>query len=117
MKIVDKTVKQIRQGDCLLTRIDSIPDSAKKAKSENGQFIIAHSETGHHHVVAERPGVELFDTENPLISYLRVIEQTETTLEHLRSFDTHEAYLLKGGCYEIRRQRQKTPEGWARVQD
>ena len=117
MKIVDKTVKQVRQGDCLLTRIDSIPDSAKKAKAEKGRFIVAHSETGHHHVVAERPGVELFNTENPLISYLRVIEQTETTLEHLRSFDTHEAYLLKGGCYEIRRQQEFTPQGWRRVQD
>ena len=117
MKIFEEIIRQARQGDCLLTRVKEIPDSAKKVASEEGGFIAAHSETGHHHVVAERPGVELFDTENPLISYLRVIEQTETTLEHLRSFDTHEAYLLKGGCYEIRRQRQKTPEGWARVQD
>ena len=117
MKIVDKSVKQVRQGDCLLTRVDSIPESAKRASPENGRFIVAHSETGHHHVVAERPGVELFNTENPLVSYLRVIEQTETTLEHLRSFDTHEAYLLKGGCYEIRRQQEFTPAGWRRVQD
>ena len=117
MKIVDKTVTQIRQGDCLLTRVESIPDVAVAVIPINGKFVAAHSETGHSHVIEAKPGVELFDTENPLISYLRVIEQTETTLEHLRSFDTHEAYLLKGGCYEIRRQRQKTPEGWARVED
>jgi hypothetical protein len=117
MKIIDSSIKQIRQGDCLLTRVASIPSGAKKVDPKDGKFIAAHSETGHDHVIEAKPGVELFDTENPLISYLRVIEQTETTLEHLRSFDTHESYLLKGGCYEIRRQRQKTPEGWARVQD
>ena len=109
--------KQAAQGDVLITRISCIPDGAIPVSPQNGRFVAAHSETGHSHVIDAKPGVELFDTENPLISYLRVIEQTETTLEHLRAFDTHEAYLLKGGCYEIRRQRQKTPEGWARVQD
>ena len=117
MRIFEEIIRQVRQGDCLLTRVGSIPDSATKVASEKGGFVAAHSETDHHHVVTERPGVEFLNTENQLISYLRVIEQTETTLEHLRSFDTHEAYLLKGGCYEIRRQRQKTPKGWARVED
>lgn len=37
--------------------------------------------------------------------------------ERERSFDTHESILLKGGTYEIRRQREYTPEGWRRVED
>lgn len=108
---------QIRQGDVLLTRIDALPKAVKMATPTDGKYIIAHSETGHHHVIEAKPGVEVFDTLNPLISYLRVIEQTEVVLEHLRSFDTHEPFLVKGGIYEIRRQRQQTPDGWMRVND
>lgn len=114
MNIVNK---QAAQGDVLITRVDVLPGNVKKVTAVNGQFIVGHSETGHHHVVIDGPGIEMFDTENPLISYLKVIDNVETTMEHLRSFDTHEPYLLKGGTYEIRRQRQKTPNGWERVQD
>ena len=89
----------------------------KPIQAENGKFILAHSETGHHHIIAERPGVEFFASEDPLISYLHVIDSVEITLEHERSFDTHEALLLKGGTYEIRRQREYTPQGWRRVAD
>ena len=40
-----------------------------------------------------------------------------TLLEHLRSFDTHETIKLPVGTFEIRRQREYTPEGWRRVED
>ena len=109
--------KQAAQGDLLITRIKSLPKFAKPLKAEKGKFILAHSETGHHHTVAEHPGVEFFAGEDPLVSYLRVIDNVEVTLEHERSFDTHESLLLKGGTYEIRRQREYTPQGWRKVQD
>lgn len=108
---------QAAQGDLLIRRVDSIPHGAAPAKADNGKFILAHSETGHHHSVAERPGVEFFGTDDPLVSYLRVIDSVEVVLEHERSFDTHEPLLIKGGTYEIRRQREHTPEGWRRVAD
>lgn len=105
------------QGDLLIRRIENLPEGLQPMKAENGNFIVAHSETGHHHVIAERPGVEVFDGTDPLVSYLRVVEQTEVTLEHLRNFDTHEPLTIKGGTYEIRRQREYTPEGWRKVAD
>ena len=108
---------QAAQGDLLITRVKSLPKSAKPLKAEKGKFILAHSETGHHHTVVECHGVEFFGTDDPLVSYLRVIDNVEVTLEHERSFDTHEALLLKGGTYEIRRQREYTPQGWRRVVD
>lgn len=109
--------KQAAQGDLLITRVKQLPQSAKLIKAEQGKFILAHSETGHHHTVAERQGVEFFGTDDPLVFYLRVIDNVEVTLEHERSFDTHEPLLLKGGTYEIRRQREYTPQGWRRVAD
>lgn len=108
------------QGDLLIRRIDSIPASAQAVNSENGVFVVAHSETGHNHVILERPNVKLFSTGDPMISYLQVIEatdETETLMEHLRSFDTHETIKIVPGNYEIRRQREYTPEGWRRVED
>lgn len=105
------------QGDILIRRIEKLPENIKSIKSENGKYIAAHSETGHNHVIIERPGVEYFSGEDPMVAYLRVIDDVETTLEHERSFDTHESLLIKGGCYEIRRQREYTPEGWRQVAD
>lgn len=105
------------QGDILIQRIAGLPKEAIKAQSENGKFILAHSETGHSHVIAERPGVEYFTGPDPMVAYLKVIDSVECLLEHERSFDTHESILLKGGTYEIRRQREYTPQGWRRVED
>lgn len=108
------------QGDLLIRRIDSIPKDAKPIKTEKGVFIVAHSETGHNHVIAERPNVSMFTTGDPMVSYLQVVEscdEVETIIEHLRSFDTHESIKIPNGNYEIRRQREYTPEGWRRVED
>jgi hypothetical protein len=105
------------QGDLLIRRIDKLPQGLKKMETDKGNFIVAHSETGHHHVIAERPGVEVLCGADPLLAYLTVIDETEVTLEHLRNFDTHESILIKGGTYEIRRQREYVPEGFRRVAD
>ena len=111
---------QAAQGDLFVRRIDKLPSGLKPMAVEAGNFIVAHSETGHHHVIAARPNVTVFATDDPLVSYLQVIEATdamETVIEHLRSFDTHESIKVGAGNYEIRRQREYTPEGWRRVAD
>lgn len=116
-----KTFKNIAaQGDLFIRRIESIPANAKPINAEKGRFVLAHSETGHDHIIAERPNVKLYGTGAPMVSYLEVVEATdatETLLEHLRSFDTHETIKIPAGRYEIRRQREYTPEGWRRVED
>ena len=108
------------QGDLMILRIEKLPENLNPMSSAKGAYIVAHSETGHHHVIAERPNVRVFESGDPLISYLEVIEaaeETETLIEHLRSFDTHESLLVSPGIYEIRRQREYSPEGWRRVAD
>lgn len=114
------TKRPAAQGDLMLIRIKNLPDGAKPLPSENGFFIVAHSETMHNHVIAERPNVTLYTTGDPMVSYLQVIEAadaTETLLEHLRSFDTHETIKIPTGIFEIRRQREYTPAGWRRIED
>ena len=56
----------------------------------------------------------MYNTDDPLVSYLEVVEATdaaETLIEHLRSYDTHEALSVPTGIFEIRRQREYVPEG------
>jgi hypothetical protein len=107
--------KSAAQGDILIRRISKLPDNVVKQKDEKGRHIVAHSETGHHHTV-QANGVDFYHAANdPMIMFLVV--DNEADLIHNRSFDTHEPLRFDKGIYEIRRQREYTPEGWRRVAD
>lgn len=111
-----KKVKNMAaQGDVMFIRIKEIPSDATPAKIEKGHFIVAHSETGHHHVIDSRNAQMLIDKTNQFVAYLKVSEESE--VKHQRSFDTHESVLLSPGNYEVRRQREYVPEGFRRVAD
>lgn len=104
------------QGDMLIKRIAELPKDVIEAKAENGNYILAHSETGHNHVVKEETGVKFYQHANDnFIAYLVV--DNEAKVEHMRSFDTHETIGFKKGIYEIRRQREYTAEGFRRAAD
>lgn len=121
-----KNVKaQGAQGDVLFRRVASVPEGAKPLKAEGGQYVVAHSETGHHHTVASK-GVEwLAHPTDPQVSFLRLkptAPKAGVDVVHHRPFDTHETLrLLNDGAgeviYEVRRQREFTPTGWRRVED
>lgn len=108
------------QGDLMIRRIEKLPEGITKVASEKGFHVVAHSETGHNHVIADSPNVALYTTGDPMVSYLEVIQATdatETLLEHLRGHDTHETIKIPAGVFEIRRQREYSPQGWRRVED
>lgn len=111
-----KRVKNMAaQGDVMFIRVDKIPSDAMIAEEKNGYFIVAHSETGHDHVIESRNAQMLIDKTNDFIAYVKISKPTE--VEHRRSFDTHESLLLTPGNYQIRRQREYVPEGFRRVAD
>ena len=103
------------QGDICIRKIAKLPKGLKVADIENGQHIVAHSETGHHHVIDSRNAQLLIDDTNSFISYLNVREPVD--LKHLRDHDTHQPLHFEPGVYEVRRQREHTPEGFRRVED
>jgi hypothetical protein len=111
-----KTFKdQAAQGDIFIRRIHSLPDDAEKNTPDNGQYVVAHSETGHHHTIEARQADFYTAANDPMIMYLVVSESAD--LIHNRSFDKHDEIRLDAGIYEIRRQREHAPEGWRRVAD
>lgn len=110
--------KQAAQGDVTFRRVVGLPPDATPAPADfSGRVVVAHSETQHHHAFPSGAAVEMFATKNPLICYLRISGNEAVALEHLRPFDTHESIAFSPGCYEVRRQREWTPEGWRMVQD
>lgn len=142
-----KTVTRMAaQGDLLIRRIDNLPEGCSPAdpKDSNlvgpdGNYIVAHSETGHHHVVepaGARVAFYLGNLEDytneeagddtgevgddtigpPMLGYLTV-EGGAAHVVHRRSFDTHEALELPEGIYEIRRQREWAPDSWRLARD
>ena len=107
MRVADGTVAALRN------------DLAEHV-SEGDKHIIAHSETGHHHVM-ERPNVEVFTPKtidkNSAVGILYMIVKEPTALDHLRPYDTHESLLFTPGEYKITLQQEYTPEGYRRVAD
>lgn len=130
-----KTFNKIAaQGDVYLYKLPISPEKARDLlranrlessgeKTEKGEIIVTHSETGHHHVVdgdcavllrpsekhlgtlrVEAP--ELFSGDLPMsiTDQLLIMDRPEE-LAHLRDYDTHESLGLEGGAvYLVRRQ-------------
>lgn len=81
--------KGIRHGEVIL-----MPTLAKVKGKKAKKFIVAHSETGHHHVIEsevpftvdeKRMLIELFD---------------DAAIVHKKSFDSHKTLTLKPAVYE-----------------
>jgi len=104
------------QGDLDYIKIKELPENLiKVAPADDGHYIVAHSETGHHHVL-DSENVDLFQAANDPLSFWAVVKET-TSLKHLRSFDTHAKHIIKKGIYWFGNQREWAPEGWKRAAD
>lgn len=117
-----KIKRSAAQGDMLIRKIAArdLPKGLEPVPREGGRVIVAHSETGHHHYLDGEGVVLLRVPSDPLTCYLR-IEGAYADVQHARPHDTHETIRLPRGTYQIRRQREYTPEytpeGWRRVED
>tara|TARA_Y100000389_G_scaffold195660_1_gene227412 strand:- start:827 stop:1261 length:435 start_codon:yes stop_codon:yes gene_type:complete len=124
------------QGDLLIVRADKIgevKDGWEVVTSAHGEHVVAHSETGHHHVLrAYSPptgilaGMALQNpvlwrnpkAENPeLRSIVDVPEGGLAEIAHLRSNHTHETHILPPGCWVLIRQQRPLDGAWSVVAD
>lgn len=121
MKTVTATAAQ---GDVLFRRVLSLPVDAVE-RPRTGPLVVAHSETGHHHAIADRAISHFEVPGDPLVCYLRMDDGLDPEIGgvdvvHHRAWDTHETLRLlgkPGDVWQVRRQREWTPEGWRRVED
>lgn len=103
------------QGDIYIRRVEALPANAIAEKPDNGRVIVAHSETGHDHVM-DAAAVTMYRLPDSIMDCLLVVNEP-TTLRHLREHDTHEPILFEKGTFHVRRQQEYTPEGLRRVED
>lgn len=112
--------QQFAQGDILFERISELPDQINESNEHDKtemHVIIAHSESGHHHVL-ERDKTTVYTPKygSELIAYILVTE--DTILEHQKSGkDAHESIKFPAGKYQVTRGREAMPEGYRRVSD
>lgn len=106
------------QGDVVFRRIAALPRGVIESP-KRGPIVVAHSETGHHHTVSGEARMFERADRDPLLCYLQLSDEYADIVHH-RPHDTHATLRLGGGAgavYEVRRQREWTPEGWQRVED
>lgn len=105
----------IRQGDVLLVPVTAFPPDVRLVARENGRAVLAHGEvTGHHHSISH-PDVTLVTRQeaDELRMWLTVTAPGPVELEH----QEHSTLLVPPGLYEVRRQREYSPEEIRRVAD
>lgn len=102
------------QGDIFLRKIEKLPSNLTDKTPKDHRLVVTHSETGHDHIITSK-AARIFEGQDPLVCFLSLGEMAD--LVHLRDYDTHQTLRLTPGIWEVRRQREYTPEGWRRVED
>lgn len=98
--------KLYRQGDVLIIRVARIPAKAAKQRRDRGRVVLAYGEvTGHAHAIADS-GAELLHDPATERAFLRVLTEGGVELRH----EEHATITLPPGSYEVRRQREYSPE-------
>lgn len=85
-------MKQFRQGDVLITLMDTLPIKAKRLKTKT---IVYGEATGHHHDLV---GGDIFEKDGLL--YLTLASQGSVTHQE------HDTIELEPGVYAVTRQRE-----------
>ena len=141
--INDKTYKALlrdgitAQGDLIIVRDDliegsldseTIDSSWEQVISTSGTHVVAHSETGHHHILRvfspdhdSRKKAMLWRNpaaQNPeIVSLTRIGDEEIGEIVHMRDTHVHETHYLPPGAWYLRRQQRPTPAGWELVAD
>lgn len=106
-------MRTYRQGDVLVRHVEELPDGARKIKRDEGKVVLAYGEaTGHAHAIAER-GAELYEVEALEVRFLQILCADGVELAH----QEHDTIGLPPGIYEVRRQREYSPEAIRNVAD
>jgi hypothetical protein len=94
--------KAIRHGEVMITPIAELPENVEQI-FDGREFIVGHSETGHHHVAIAGSGgtVTMFRPVGADDSTLFMRVTEDSRIEHRKAFDSHETKTLFKGLYTI----------------
>lgn len=102
------------QGEIYGRKIDTLPNdlTSFEERSDNGAWIISHSESGNHHLI-EAHGVTVMERINDVPEGVRILYAIVEEPSQLRqdAANAHEAHDLAPGWYELRIAREYDPFG------
>lgn len=100
------------QGEIYARKIDTLPDrlTAFKERNANGEWIIAHSESGNHHLLSA-DGVDVMERTADVPSGMRILYAIvrEPTRLYQDAATPHDAHDVDPGIYEFRIAREYDP--------
>lgn len=103
------------QGDILIVPVDSLPDGLREVEPVDGKHIVAHSETGHHHLLDAR-NAKLLQGDDPNVCYLMVTGDYADLVHDRPGQHPHDTVRITKQV-TVYRQRETTPLGLRQVQD
>ena len=88
----------VTHGELYLLPVSKVP---KGKSSEHSMFVLAHSETGHNHVLQAEPKTTFTVTEvgDAVERFLSV--SAPVKLVHQKTFDVHQTRVLAPGDYRV----------------
>lgn len=93
---MNKDIVQNRHGENLFVRIDKLPEGAKLV-AEGSELVVAHSESGHNHILTVPKTAELKMFEFEGKTYLEV--PLEAKLQHQKEYEKHPDQTMMAGTY------------------
>lgn len=105
-------MKAFAQGEIYARKVDQLPDDLApfSERSESGDWIVSHSESGHHHLLGA-DGVEVLERTNDVPEGMRILYAIvkEPTRLFQDAAHPHEAHDVPPGIYEMRIAREYDP--------
>jgi hypothetical protein len=98
--IKEKNMNSIRHGEAWLLPVKSVKGTYKEVTS----VVVAHSETGHHHVLKSVKPFRVYSDEE---LYLRLYEPAK--LVHKKTVNAHKTLEVKPGIYKVIQKKEYNP--------
>ena len=100
------------QGEIYARKIGNLPEDITPftEKSDSGEWIISHSESGHHHLLGAE-GVEVMERTKEVPSGMRILYAIvkEPTRLYQDAATPHDSHEVSPGIYEFRIAREYDP--------
>lgn len=92
--------KVIRHGEAML-----VPVNTKFKGKEHSEYILSHSETGHHHVLESKAPFKVSESDKQFLIELF----TPAKLVHKKTVDAHKTLDVPAGKYKIVKKTEYDP--------
>lgn len=94
----------VQHGEVWLQPVDKLPEGKVQKTKE---YIIGHSETGHHHVLESATEFEVMSGDDKHDLYVRLFEPAK--LVHKKTYDVHETKVITPGDYVVYQKTEYDP--------